>query len=61
MNNHSGAGNPFKPDSANNPYGMGWRIEGRWFMRGDSADHKGLPKCIEDRNVIAQTKIVHAC
>ena len=24
-----GAGNPYRPDSPTNPYGQGWRIEGR--------------------------------
>ena len=28
LNNQFGAGNPFRSDSPNNPYGKGWRIEG---------------------------------
>ena len=29
LNNQFGAGNPYRPDSPANPYGRGWRIEGR--------------------------------
>ena len=29
LNNQSGAGNPYRSASPNNPYGHGWRIEGR--------------------------------
>ena len=29
LNNQFGAGNPFRADSPKNPYGRGWRIEGR--------------------------------
>ena len=28
LNNQFGTGSPLSPDSANNPYGKGWRIEG---------------------------------
>jgi hypothetical protein len=29
LNNPLGAGNPLDPGSPKNPYGRGWRIEGR--------------------------------
>lgn len=29
LNNRFGAGNPYRSDSPTNPYGRGWRIEGR--------------------------------
>jgi hypothetical protein len=29
MNNQFAAGSPFRSDSPNNPYGQGWRIEGK--------------------------------
>lgn len=29
VNNQFGAGNPFRYDSPNNPYGTGWKIEGK--------------------------------